>query len=108
MEGVLKDATYVPVANYDEGVERVLEGKVGALVADYPICAVAIIRHPDAGLASLFTLLTYEPMGVAMPPNDPLLVNWMENFLNGLRGSGRLDALQAKWFEDATWVDELP
>lgn len=108
VEGVLKDANYVPVANYDEGVKLVRDDKVGALVADYPICAVSLIRYPDAGLASLFTLLTYEPLGIAIPPNDPLMVNWMENFLNGLRGSGRLANLKEKWFEDASWVDELP
>jgi len=35
-------------------------------------------RHRDKGLVSLITPLTYEPIGIAMPPNDPLLMNWME------------------------------
>jgi polar amino acid transport system substrate-binding protein len=108
VKALLAKAKYLPADNYDEGVKMVLDGKVDAMVADYPICATSIIRYPEADLASLFTLLTYEPLGIALPPNDPLLVNWMQNLLNGLDGSGILKELKAKWFEDASWVKELP
>jgi hypothetical protein len=36
-----------------------------------------------------------------LPANDPLLVNWMQNLLSGLDGSGILKELKANWFEDA-------
>ena len=85
-----------------------LQDKVDALVADHPICIVSVLRYPDAGLVSLITTLTYEPLGIALPANDPLLINWVDNFLRGLKGSGQLDGLKARWLEDASWIQQLP
>jgi polar amino acid transport system substrate-binding protein len=57
---------------------------------------------------SLFTPLTYEPIGIALPAGDPLLVNWMENFMATLTETGKLEDLHGKWFNDPTWVRSLP
>ncbi|MBL6971586.1 MAG: sulfatase-like hydrolase/transferase [Desulfobacterales bacterium] len=54
------------------------QDKVHALVADYSICIVALLRYPDAGFISIHTTLTYEPYGIALPPNDPYFINWVE------------------------------
>jgi hypothetical protein len=43
-----------------------------------------------------------------VPANDPLLVNWLENFLNTLAGSGEIKELREDWFEDASWLLKLP
>jgi len=77
------------------------------MVADYPICVVSVFRYPDKGLASVITPFTYEPIGIALPPNDPLLVNWMQNFLNALEDSGQLKELQDHWLKPGPWVEEL-
>jgi polar amino acid transport system substrate-binding protein len=77
-------------------------------VADYPICVLSVLRHPDQGLATLVTSLTIEPIGIALPANDALLVNLVQNYLNALEGTGALEALRARWFEDASWLDQLP
>ncbi len=103
----ISKAKLMLVRDYDEGVRLVLDNKVDALVADYPICIVSLVRHPEEELVSLITRLTYEPIGVAMPANDPLLVNWVENLLLGLEGSGRLADLEARWFKDGAWLDKL-
>ena len=108
VESMLPKTTLVTVKDYDEAVELVLQDKVHALIADYPICAVSVLRYPDRGLTSVFTRLTYEPIGIALPPNDPLLVNWVENVLNRLEGSGQLDILREYWLEDTPWLDLLP
>jgi polar amino acid transport system substrate-binding protein len=108
VETVLPKATLSLVNTYDEGVKMVLEDKVKAMVADYPICVISVFRYPDKGLASLVTPLTYEPIGVALPPSDPLLVNWVQNFLITAETTGALEALKAKWFRDASWLKELP
>jgi polar amino acid transport system substrate-binding protein len=55
---------------------------------------------------SVITPFTYEPIGIAMP-RDPALMNWMQNFLSILDGTGRLDDLEARWFEDASWLKEM-
>lgn len=93
--------------NYDEAVQLVLQDKVHALVADYPICIVALFRYPDAGFISIHTTLTYEPYGIALPPNDPHFINWVENFLGILEGSGKLQHLEEKWFQSGDWVDRV-
>ena len=43
----------------------------------------------------------------ALPANDPLMVNWLSNFLNGLDGAGRLDELKVNWFENASWLKRM-
>jgi polar amino acid transport system substrate-binding protein len=101
-------AKLVATANVDEAVDLVLHDKVDALITDYPLCTVAVFRHPNRGLASLMTPLTYEPLGIALPAWDPLLVNWMENFLRNLEGSGKLKAMKSRWFDDSTWLSRLP
>ena len=106
-EQMIDKATVVTTGTYDEAVDMVLQDKVDAMIADYPICVVSIYRYPDAGLLSIVTTLTYEPLGIAIPANDPLLLNWIQNTLNGLQGSGMLDQLKKKWFARGSWLEQL-
>jgi polar amino acid transport system substrate-binding protein len=106
-EAVLDKTTLVATANYDEAVDMVLKDKVQAMIADYPICVVSVFRYPEAGLLSVVTPLTYEPIGIAIPANDPLLMNWTRNTLNSLEASGNLDELRLKWFARGSWLDKL-
>lgn len=101
-------ATLWAAADYDEAVGMVLNGEVHAMVADYPICVVSVFRYPEAGLLSVVTPLTYEPIGIAVPAGDPLLVNWLENFLASLIDSGVLEDLKEKWFANGSWMSKLP
>lgn len=107
VEGVLPKAKLVSAKDYDEAVKMVLQDKVTALVADYPICVVSVLRYPDKGLASVITPFTYEPIGIALPANDPLLVNWLQNFLNALEDSGQLKQLKDHWLKGGTWLEKL-
>jgi len=100
-------AKLVLTDDYDQAVAMVLDGKVRAMVADYPICMVSVYRYPDKGLTTLKEPLTYEPIGIALPPNDPLLLNLVQNLVTSLLNSGELSLLQKKWFEDASWVPQL-
>ena len=106
-EAALDKATLVTTGNYDEAVDMVLQDKVHAMIADYPICVVSVFRYPDAGLLSVVTPLTYEPIGIAIPANDPLLMNWTTNTLNSIEASGMLDELRLKWFARGAWLDKL-
>ena len=85
----------------------VLDDKVHAMIADYPLCAVSILRHKDRGLVSAFSLLSYEPLGIALPANDSHMLNWMENCISALDASGVMALLQLRWLEDVSWVDQL-
>jgi polar amino acid transport system substrate-binding protein len=106
-ETAIPEAKLVLTKNYDEAVDMILQDKVDALLADWSICVVSTLRYPNKGLISLITPITYEPLGIALPPNDPLLVNLVENILDEFRGSGGLDDLKAHWFEDHSWLKEL-
>ena len=108
VQKVLEKTTYIPVDDYDAGVQMVLDGKADALVADFPICALSQMRFPDAGLATLTEPLTIEPIGIALAPGDSLLLNLVTNYLSALEGVGLLDALEKKWFEDGSWLIQLP
>jgi polar amino acid transport system substrate-binding protein len=107
VEELIPEAKLITVQNYDQGIQMVIQGKAHALVADYPVCVVSVFRYPEAKLSSLMTPLSYEPIGVAISSNDPLLMNWMTNFLNTLEGSGAMEDLMQKWFEDGSWFKEL-
>ena len=104
----LPKAKLVPTQDYDSAVQMVIADEVDALVADYPICALSVLRHPEAGLSMLATPFTVEPLGIALPAGNPLFVNLLENYLTTLDGTGLLTQLKAKWFSDGTWVSELP
>jgi polar amino acid transport system substrate-binding protein len=101
-------STLITTNDYDEAVRMVREDEVDAVVADYPICVLSAMRYPIDGLVTLVSPLTVEPIGVAMPANDPLFMNLVENFLNAVRATGTLERLRARWFEDGSWVRQLP
>ena len=106
-EAFLDKTTLFTTGNYDEAVDMVLQDKVDAMIADYPICVVSVFRYPEAGLLSVVTQLTYEPIGIGLPANDPLLINWTQNTLNNIEGSGILDELKLKWFARGNWLNKL-
>ena len=91
-------ASVVPVKDYDEAVGLLKGEKVSGLLTDYPICVATLKKNPDAGFVSLFSLLTYEPVGIALPANDAQFINWTENFLHRLEGTDTLEGLSKRWF----------
>ena len=99
-------AQLVLVDTLDQGVAQVREGHVDALLADHPFCLVSVYRYRDE-LATLDTPFTFEPLGIALPPNDPLLVNWTQNELADLDDSGSIYDMMYSWFEEDDWVGRL-
>ena len=85
-----------------------LDDKVDAFLADAPIVELTAMRYPEAGLASLRKPLTIEPIGIAVPAGDPLLLNLVQNYLRALENGGVLAALHEKWFKNGAWLVQLP
>ena len=108
VEKVFPKATLLLAKDYGESVAMVLQGKADAMIADYPICLLSVIRNPDQNLISVVPPFTYEPIGIAIQKDDPLLTNWLENFLGTMAGSGDLKELQEKWFKGGDWINKLP
>ena len=108
VESAFPKATLLLGKDYDESIALVRQGKADAMIADYPICLLSVIRYPDSNLISVVPPYTYEPIGVAIQKDDTLLANWLENFLGALMGSGDLKDLQEKWFKGGDWINKLP
>lgn len=108
VETLMPNAKLITTADYESAVKMVLEDKATALVADYPICALSVLRHGDQGLVTLAEPLTIEPIGIAIAPGDSLLLNMVQNYLGTLQSMGLLDQLEAKWFQDGSWLIQIP
>jgi polar amino acid transport system substrate-binding protein len=108
VEKLIPKAKLVLADDYDQAVASVRNDKAVAMVADYPICVVSVYRYSDAGFITLAKPISYEPIGVALPANDPLLVNWVQNSLNLLEKSGEIEGLMSRWFKDTSWLSRLP
>lgn len=91
----------------DEAIQFLLAGKVKAVMSDVAACAVTVFRNQDKGLVAT-PPLTFEPFGIAVRQGDPLLLNLLNNILINAQGNGVLDDLQVKWFQDSSWMKELP
>ncbi|MGH8549464.1 MAG: transporter substrate-binding domain-containing protein [Methylococcales bacterium] len=104
---LIPNAQTIASDNVNEVVDAVLKNRANALIADYPTCVVSMLRYPDQGLISVLSLLTQEPLGIALP-GDALFINWMDNFLHNMSATGHLEELKSKWFEDDSWLTKLP
>jgi polar amino acid transport system substrate-binding protein len=105
---LLPQTQRVAVDNVDKGINMVSKGEVNAFLTDFPICLSVMKRFPDSGFHSVVSLLTYEPIGIALPANDPLLLNLAENFIERAEQVGLLQGLGVKWFGEAklTLIEE--
>ena len=92
----------------DEALAMLNNGQADALIADYPYCLVTAFRYKDKGFIAGKAPFTFEPMGVALPGEDVLLINWVQNFLRGCQGTGLMKELQKRWFNPGPWMEELP
>ncbi len=107
-EKVFPKAKLTLAEDYNQAVAMLRDDKVLAMVADMPICQLTAYRYADAGFVSLTNPLSWEPLGIAIPPNDLLLLNWLQNFLNTLEKEGSLARMGERWFKDSSWVSRLP
>lgn len=100
-------ARLVTAGSQNDAIQMVVDGRADAMIADFPICVTAVLRNPAAGLVSVVTPITYEPIGVAVPKGDPHLLNWLGNFLHGLEKAGFINDLKQQWFAQPTWLPHM-
>ncbi len=102
------EAQLITVAHNDEGINMVIKGEADAMIADMAVCKLAVLRHRDAGLATLNEPLTLEPVGIAVNRDDPQFQNLVDNYLEAYARTGLLARLRKKWLEDGSWISALP
>ena len=107
VEQVLPEVKLTPAASYEAALRLLDESQVDALVADYPFCFYAVLRHPEKAYVASITPITYEPLGIAMPGDDPQFINLVTNLVNTLRDSGKLDLMKKRWFVDRAWMERM-
>lgn len=107
-EVVIPNAKLQTTDNYDQAIKLVMDGQADAMIADIEICQLTVLRYPESGLATLTDPLTIEPVGIALPPGDPLLINLVENYLSALDMVGLLEELRDAWYTDGSWLIQLP
>lgn len=107
VRGALPRVTLVPTQSLDAGIQLVIDDQVDAFVADQEIAYFAMLRHPQAGLATRAEPFTVEPIGIALPPDDLQLMNLISNYLGALEMQGVLLRARSYWFQDETWVEGL-
>lgn len=107
VEVFLPDAKSLPAENYEQALSKLMNNEANVMVADYPICVLNVLRNPSSGLVTLSEPLTIEPIGMALPANDPLFINFMENYIKALAMSGLLDELETYWFENGSWLAKM-
>ena len=107
VEKAAPKANLMTTASYDEAIDMLLQDKVDALVADFPFCALTAFRYGDKGLMAGQSKLTFEPLGIAMP-EDTLLINWVQNHMITLDGSGVLKRIAGFWLGNSSWIQQLP
>ncbi|MEZ5570228.1 MAG: transporter substrate-binding domain-containing protein [Halioglobus sp.] len=108
VRNVAPAARLTEVASYDAGVKMLIDGKADAMVADMPMCVLAVLRYPDAGFTTLERPLTVEPIGIAISKEDTQFENLVSNYLRAYEKTGVLNQMRKKWFEDSSWVAALP
>jgi polar amino acid transport system substrate-binding protein len=106
VERTAPQAKLVTVKSYDEALDLLFEDKIDVLIADYPFCAFTAFRYQEKGLAAGQSRLTFEPLGIAVK-EDALLINWLNNYIKLLDGSGQLRQLTNHWFKDSSWIKDL-
>jgi len=94
---LMPDVERIVVNSQKEGVRLVKDNEVGAMLTDFPICASVIKSNPDSGFVSVFSKLTFEPIGIAVNANDAHMINWTQNFLMRADQAGALKILAQKW-----------
>jgi polar amino acid transport system substrate-binding protein len=106
-ETLISKAKLILTDSYEEAIDLLIKGKIDVLVADFYFCELSAYRYQNKKLIAGESPLTFEPLGIAMT-EDTLLINWTQNFVNILKGSGKLKKMGEKWLNGGPWIDELP
>ena len=106
-KGAFTKAEILVADSQDHALQMLLDGKADAIMTDKPFCVFAAFRHKDKDL-EVSNTLTFEPLGIALPEGDSLLINWVGNFLMTLDGNGLLQQRTKFWFSNSSWMKNLP
>ncbi len=94
---LMQKAAITTAETQNVAVQMVRSDKADAMLTDFPICRAVVENNPDDKFISIFSPITYEPIGIAVNANDAHFINWTENFLDRMEKTGFLGLLGQKW-----------
>jgi len=106
-ERSLPRAKLVLASELEAAVGLLLAGKVDGVLADRETAAIAVLRHPGAGLLESTATFTVEPIGIAVPLDDPRLASLVQTYLDALASRGVLEKARDFWMKDPSWVKDI-
>lgn len=89
----------VRVDYQEEALELLRNSEVSAMLSEFLICKEIVRNNPKDKFISTFSSLTYEPIGIAVGPQDTHLLNWVQNFLVRAKEDKLFETLKKKWFK---------
>lgn len=107
-KGTLSKAKLMTAPDYKSAVQMVLDNKAQAMIADLPVCVFIMAQHPDSGLTASGALLTMEPIGVALPLDDPQLTSLVTGLIDAMETTGEIDKATKYWFRGIDWLKRMP
>jgi len=103
---------YLSKANvdlYDTSADAVLQvanGQADAFVYDLPYNAMYAAQH-EGKVVHLDKAFTFEPLGWAIRQGDPDFLNFLNNYLQQIKGDGTYDRIYNKWFKSDKWIKKV-
>jgi polar amino acid transport system substrate-binding protein len=92
----IPDADIIRFKSDEDAVREVVEGRAKAYIGDKALVIVFSEKYRTNTVA-LVEPFTFEPIAVGMRKGDVDLMNWVDNFIEIIKGDGRLDMLEKKW-----------
>jgi polar amino acid transport system substrate-binding protein len=96
---ILPNAAYREFPEKSQAIKEVLERRAHVYIDEEFSIRSACAIHSEF-LSSKFKALTYEPVAWAIRPGDVHWLNWLNNFIQKMKGDGRLEELRRKWMQD--------
>ena len=93
------DADIIRFEGDDEAVREVIAGRAHAYIAD-KARVILFSRKYQANTVGILEPFTFEPIAVGMRKGDVDLLNWIDNFIEIIKGDGRLATLERKWMQE--------
>ncbi|MBL0707566.1 MAG: transporter substrate-binding domain-containing protein [Sulfurimonas sp.] len=88
----------ITVESEEKAINMVRKSKVSAMLTDYPVCVSVVANNPKDNFIPIpSTFLSYEPIGVAIAPQNTHLLNWTQNFMIRANEVGLFEVLGEKW-----------
>lgn len=84
-----------------QAVQAVVAGRVDAGISD--IATISGFQSSDDSLVTLEGLMAKEPLGFAVRPDSPHLLNALDNYMRLIALDGRLEAKVQYWWNSTDW-----